>query len=205
MGRRRGFDESVVLRAVRDRFWTTGYEGTSTYDLMDATGLGKGSIYMAFGNKRDLYMRVFSDYCEDLVSQTREALEDGSTVPLPSPLARLGFYLVSLAEQFAAESPHRGCFLTKATADLAGLDKTVADRARLAYDDIAAILASVVREAQDAGEVDRAADSHAMGYLLLTVIRGIDNLAKADVDSAMLTRVARSAIDMLPNPGLSEE
>jgi TetR/AcrR family transcriptional repressor of nem operon len=201
MGRKRSFDEPVVLNAVRDRFWTTGYEGTSTYDLMDATGLGKGSIYMAFGNKHDLYVRVFSDYCEDLVSQAHEALGDGSAVPLPSPLARLERYLVSLAEHFGAESPHRGCFLTKATVDLAGLDQAVADRARLAYDDIAAIFATTVRDAQDAGEVDRKANSRTLGYLLLTVIRGIDCLAKADVDSATLTRAAQSAIDMLPKPG----
>jgi AcrR family transcriptional regulator len=204
MGRRRGFEESVVLSTVRDQFWTTGYEGTSTYDLMDVTGLGKGSIYKAFGNKHDLYMRVFSDYCQDLVSQAREALEDGSAAQPPSPLARLEHYLVSLAEHFGAESPHRGCFLTKATADLAGLDKAVADRARLAYDDIAATFATAIRDAQDAGEVDRNADPRTLGYLLLTVIRGIDCLAKADVDSATLTGTARSAIAMLPKPALPE-
>jgi hypothetical protein len=116
-------------------------------------------------------------------------------------LARLERYLVSLAEHFGAESPHRGCFLTKATVDLAGLDQAVADRARLAYDDIAAIFATTVRDAQDAGEVDRKANSRTLGYLLLTVIRGIDCLAKANVDSTTLTRAAQSAIDMLPKPG----
>ncbi len=43
MGRNRGFDETTVLDVVRDRFWTTGFDGTSTYDLMEATGLGKGT------------------------------------------------------------------------------------------------------------------------------------------------------------------
>ncbi|MDT7668071.1 MAG: hypothetical protein QOC74_854, partial [Pseudonocardiales bacterium] len=33
MGRTRGFDEATVLHTVRDQFWDTGYEGTSTYDL----------------------------------------------------------------------------------------------------------------------------------------------------------------------------
>jgi TetR/AcrR family transcriptional repressor of nem operon len=200
MGRKRGFDELVVLATVRDQFWTTGYEGTSTYDLMDVTGLGKGSIYKAFGNKHDLYMRVFSDYCQDLVSQAGEALGNGSAAQSPSPLARLERYLVSLAEQFGAESPHRGCFLTKATVDLAGLDKEVADRARLTYDDIATVFAATIRDAQEAGEVDSKADSRTLGYLLLTVIRGIDCLAKADVDSATLTKTARGAIGMLPKP-----
>ncbi|MDH6622914.1 AcrR family transcriptional regulator [Streptomyces sp. LBL] len=58
MGRKRGFDETTVLDVVRDRFWITGFDGTSTYDLMEATGLGIGSIYKAFGNKHDLCVRT---------------------------------------------------------------------------------------------------------------------------------------------------
>lgn len=34
-----------VLNVIRDRFWTTGIAGMSAYDLMEATGPGKGSIY----------------------------------------------------------------------------------------------------------------------------------------------------------------
>jgi AcrR family transcriptional regulator len=97
MGRKRGFDETTVLDVVRDRFWTTGFDGTSTYDLMDATGMGKGSIYKAFGNKHSLYVRVFSDYCQGLVAQAREEQEDPHAV-LTSPMARLQRYVVSLAD-----------------------------------------------------------------------------------------------------------
>lgn len=87
---------------------------TSTYDLMEATGLGKGSIYKAFGNKHDLYVRVFSDYCRDLVAQAREQLQGGPKAVLPSPMARLEHYLVSLASAFMRRVappwmlPHQG-------------------------------------------------------------------------------------------------
>ncbi|MFM9499013.1 TetR/AcrR family transcriptional regulator [Streptomyces galilaeus] len=198
MGRKRGFDETAVLDVVRDQFWTTGFVGTSTYDLMAATGLGKGSIYKAFGNKDALYVRVFSDYCQDLVTQAREQLQDGPQAVLPSPMARLEHYLVSLAEAFAAESPRRGCFLTKATADRAGEDKLVAQTARRAYEDLAGLLAAAVRDAQDAGEVADHVDGTALGYLLLSVVRGIDSMAKAGVDEATLRRTARAALDLIP-------
>jgi AcrR family transcriptional regulator len=196
MGRKRTFAEAEVLETVRDLFWATGYDRTSTYDLMESTGLGKGSLYKAFGNKHDLYMRVFSDYCQQLVAQTCEALQDTS---LPS-LARIERYLVSVAERFGSESPRRGCFLTKATVDLAGLDEAVANRARRAYEDIAAAFAATLRTAQSTGEVDGDADPRALGYLLVTVIRGIDCLAKADVDTDILTCTARNAVTALPRP-----
>lgn len=194
MGRRRGFDEDAVLNVVRDQFWTTGFVGTSTYDLMEATGLGKGSIYKAFGNKHDLYVRVFSDYCRDLVAQAREQLHGGPKAVLPSPMARLEHYIVSLA----GESPHRGCFLTKVTADRAGEDEEVAQTARRAFDDLAGALAGAIRDAQDAGEVADHVDSSALGYLLLSVIRGIDSIAKADVDVTTLEQAARSAVALIP-------
>ncbi|PBD02099.1 TetR family transcriptional regulator [Streptomyces sp. Ag82_O1-15] len=198
MGRRRGFDEDAVLNVVRDQFWTTGFAGTSTYDLMEATGLGKGSIYKAFGNKHDLYVRVFSDYCRDLVAQAREQLQGGPKAVLPSPMARLEHYLVSLAGAFAGESPHRGCFLTKVTADRAGEDEEVAQTARRTFDDLAGALAGAIRDAQDAGEVADHVDSSALGYLLLSVIRGIDSIAKADVDATTLEQAARSAVALIP-------
>jgi TetR/AcrR family transcriptional regulator, transcriptional repressor for nem operon len=200
MGRTRGFDEATVLRTVRDQFWDTGYVGTSTYDLMDATGLGKGSIYQAFGNKHELYLRIFGDYCDDIVGQVQRALVDGPDATSASPVRRLELYLVSIAHAFAAESPHRGCFLSKATADLAGADEAVAERARDAFGLIAGTLGAAIGDAQRAGEVDPAADPRTLGYLLLTVIRGIDCIAKAGVDGSTLSDTARAAIALLPKP-----
>ncbi|MFF7535186.1 TetR/AcrR family transcriptional regulator [Streptomyces bobili] len=198
MGRKRGFDETTVLDVVRDRFWTTGFDGTSTYDLMDATGLGKGSIYKAFGNKNALYVRVFSDYCQGIVAQAREELREGPDSVLTSPMARLERYVVSLADAFATESPRRGCFLTKGTADRAGEDDMVAGTARRAFEDLAGALASAIRDAQDAGEVAEHADATALGYLLLSVIRGIDNMAQAGVDATTLRQTARQVLDLIP-------
>lgn len=198
MGRKRGFDEATVLDVVREQFWTAGFVGTSTYDLMEATGLGKGSIYQAFGNKDALYARVFSDYCQDLVTQARQQLQGGPQAVLPSPMARLEHYLVSLADAFAAESPRRGCFLSKVTADRAGEDEKVAQTARRAFGDLAGALAAAICDAQDAGEVADHVDPTALGYLLLSVIRGIDSMAKAGVGEETLLRTARSALVLIP-------
>ncbi|ADI04680.1 hypothetical protein SBI_01559 [Streptomyces bingchenggensis BCW-1] len=41
-------------------------------------------------------------------------------------------------------------------------------------------------------------DSSALGYLLVGVIRGIDSIAKADVDGATLEQTARSAPALIP-------
>jgi TetR/AcrR family transcriptional repressor of nem operon len=58
MARPRKFTEEDVVTAARDQFWSAGYAGTSLEDLTEATGLGRGSLYGAFGDKHALYLRA---------------------------------------------------------------------------------------------------------------------------------------------------
>ena len=44
-----------VLDAAMHTFWRKGYEGTSAQDLVDATGLGRGSLYAAYANKHGIF------------------------------------------------------------------------------------------------------------------------------------------------------
>ncbi|MET7898805.1 TetR/AcrR family transcriptional regulator [Streptomyces mirabilis] len=196
MGRPRSFSEDSVLSIVREQFWTHGYSNTSTYDLMNLTGLGKGSIYKAFGNKKSLYMNVFTTYCDNLVKDAQEILSEASG----SPLDRIEKYLTSIARDFSRDTEHRGCFLSRGTVDLAPSDAAVAQKARESFDLIAKAFADAVREAQEVGEVDTNADARLLGYLMLTVIRGIDTVAKAGVDEETLVNTVRTAVALLPAP-----
>lgn len=56
MGRNRSFDEREVIAQCAESFLLTGYEGTSIDDLVQATGLHRGSLYKAFGSKRGLFL-----------------------------------------------------------------------------------------------------------------------------------------------------
>ena len=62
MARPREFDEERVKEALMKIFWQKGYEATSMQDLVDATGLLKGSLYGAFGDKQALYMIALAHY-----------------------------------------------------------------------------------------------------------------------------------------------
>src|SRR5712692_10706534 len=64
MGRPRSFDMATVLQAIEEQFRMTGYAGTSLDDVAAATGLGRGSIYAAFGGKHELFMRSLEEFCQ---------------------------------------------------------------------------------------------------------------------------------------------
>jgi TetR/AcrR family transcriptional repressor of nem operon len=61
MGRNRTFVEADVIARSAGAFRTTGYEGTSIDDLVQATGLHRGSLYKAFGSKRGLFVMALQD------------------------------------------------------------------------------------------------------------------------------------------------
>ena len=60
VGRPREFDEKAALEAAMDSFWQKGFEATSLADLCACTGLHKGSLYQAFGDKHQLFMRALT-------------------------------------------------------------------------------------------------------------------------------------------------
>jgi TetR/AcrR family transcriptional repressor of nem operon len=60
MARPRNFSEESVLAQAADVFALMGYNATSIDDLLSATGLQRGSLYKAFGSKRNLFEKVLA-------------------------------------------------------------------------------------------------------------------------------------------------
>src|SRR5210317_1187307 len=76
VGRPRGFDEAKVLDAAMEVFWRKGYESTSLADLLEATGLHKGSLYQAFGDKHTLFISALRRYLEGMRSRKNVLLRE---------------------------------------------------------------------------------------------------------------------------------
>ena len=189
MARPRKFDERDVLVAVRRRFNETGYHGTSVDELSRATGLSKGSLYGAFGDKEALFQRVFEEYCTSSEEDVAARL-DG---PEDQALDRLRDWLRSPESC----TDRRGCLLAKATAELAWENDTIATRSLAAYETILDSCRRLVEQAQRAGHLDPAADAAVLGGLILTTHRGLEALAKAGVDARTRNRIADAAIDSI--------
>ena len=53
-----------------DAFWAKGFEATSMADLCCCTGLHKGSLYQAFGDKHTLFMNALKHYSDSEYRET---------------------------------------------------------------------------------------------------------------------------------------
>ncbi|MCW2652370.1 MAG: TetR family transcriptional regulator [Mycobacterium sp.] len=196
MARPRGFDETTVLRRARDRFWSTGFAGTSIDEVATATGLGKGSLYGAFGDKRQLYLRVFDRYCTEVTEATRRSLSG----PDEKAYSRLRSHVLAVADATGRDIGHLGCLLANGTAELAGQDSAVAHRARRTFEALEDALVECIQRAQRHGDIDPDADARRHGRLLLAVLRGIEALGKANINEQSLRSIAEAALDTLPRP-----
>jgi AcrR family transcriptional regulator len=196
IARPREFDEEEVLLAARDRFWSTGYAATTLDDVLAATGLGKGSLYGAFGDKHQLFLRVFDDYCAGVVDAVRRSLEG----PDSGAYERLRSHVRAVANATADDTARRGCLLAKGTAELSGRDEAVANRALQTIEDVEGLLAACIQQAQRHGDMTASADPHEVAGLLLAVLRGIEALGKAGKSRASLISIADAALAVLPRP-----
>jgi AcrR family transcriptional regulator len=82
MSRPREFDRADVLDRATRLFWRHGYGGTSLNELEAEMGIGRTSIYGAFGGKEGLFLEVVDHYDATYSFKLRAALK------LPAPYAR---------------------------------------------------------------------------------------------------------------------
>jgi AcrR family transcriptional regulator len=194
MARPRSFDEATVLEAARRQFRAGGYAGTSVAELTAATGLGKGSLYGAFGDKHALYLDALDGYCDRAVAGLGEALQ----APPWKITLQLRKTMLALAEPDERGWP---CMLTQASAELGSSDPDVARRVSHAFGQVREAFASTIRRAQEVGQLDPAADPAELAEFLLVVQRGLEALANTGADPELLRRAAARAVDALPRPG----
>ncbi|HEY2089953.1 MAG TPA: TetR/AcrR family transcriptional regulator [Mycobacterium sp.] len=196
MARTRSFDEGEVLRTARDQFWSTGYAAARVDDIAAATGLGKGSLYGAFGDKHQLFLRTFDDHCAALVEAVRRALE----CPDTHAYERLSAHVLSVANATASDVCRRGCLLAKGTAELSEHDPAVAATAGQTFAAIEQLICSCIAGAQRAGDIKQEADPNRLAGLLLAVLRGIEALGKGGRSPDALRAIAETALAVLPVP-----
>ncbi|SDF72518.1 TetR/AcrR family transcriptional regulator [Streptomyces griseoaurantiacus] len=197
MARPRSFDEREVLERAREQFWASGYAGTRMDDIARATGLGKGSLYGAFGDKGALFQRVFGDWCATVVEVAERFLAGG---PDAEALDRIAAYVRLMAENTAADTERRGCLMAKGTAELAEQDPAVAARAATTMSALLALLRTEIAAAQRHGDIDPGADPERLAALLLTVVRGIEAVGKAGLAPETVRTAADTALAVLPRP-----
>ncbi|MGB8862175.1 MAG: TetR/AcrR family transcriptional regulator [Ilumatobacteraceae bacterium] len=175
-----------------DLFWRKGYRGTTPQDLVDELGIGKGSLYAAFGTKRELFELVLDRYRQ----QQGDTLTN--IIDRPGPvLHRLRAALQLIIDANAADANRRGCLAVNTAAELANVDTQATEVVRAMFERNEAHLRVVVTAGQSSGEVRCDIPAAALAAHLLTTGVGLQLLVKTTRDPQSLSVVVDAAITTL--------
>jgi TetR/AcrR family transcriptional regulator, transcriptional repressor for nem operon len=188
MARTKAFDpDGAVDRAV-EVFWRQGFAGTTPQNLVDALGIGKGSLYNAFGSKHGLFTLALSRYADEQAAGLVEFLAQAGPV---RPKLRQAMQII--VEMSFGDASRRGCLAVNTAAEVGRADDEINVHVQRMFDRTEAAFQGALVEARRTGEIAGTVDPAATASLLLTTLIGIQVLAKSAPDQSRIER----AIDAL--------
>lgn len=181
MARPREFDEEEVLETALSLFRAKGFDGTTVADLEHATGLGRASLYGAFGDKRALFLKVLARYCDTAMERQLERLR----APDAGRAAILSVF-AEIARAATADRERKGCMMTNCSVELAERDPELACAAARSLDRFEQAFAQAVATGQERGEIACGADPRTVARFLTVFMEGMLVLARIRPDAAWL-------------------
>lgn len=192
MARHKEFDREEVLDRAMGLFWEKGYEATSVQDLVDRTGIGRGSLYSTFGGKHELFLASLDRYGRSRGPLLAEVLEGPGTAR-----AKLRLVLEGVAEDAASEEGWRGCFLVNSAVELAPHDPVAARSVDAALTEAEEALYGLLVRARTAGEIPPDKDPRSLARFLWNTVQGLRVTAKRGARKEDLDEIVDVTLSVL--------
>jgi TetR/AcrR family transcriptional regulator, copper-responsive repressor len=192
-GRPRAYQPEVALGKALDLFRKDGFAATSLDDLSAATGMNRPSLYGAFGDKRELYLKSYARYRADARAAMTDIFRD--ELPIRQRLARI--YAVALDIYLSGEEGPRGCFTVMTAASEAVSDPEIRGMVLEGFFELDKAFATCFRLAKEKGELPGTADPKILAQLASATIHTIAIRARAQVPRWELEAIVKGAIDVM--------
>lgn len=135
-----------IIREAASEFARLGFEQANINTIAEQAGIGKGTIYLYFENKRELFLAMLRQIAQAQLSSIRSALAaDGS---LHERLERLFLAFVQLARE---ESDSFNVYMSA----LYGVNRAFKEEAVRLLRNYVAVIALVLEESMARGEIQR--------------------------------------------------
>ncbi|MEN3379149.1 MAG: TetR/AcrR family transcriptional regulator, transcriptional repressor for nem operon [Hyphomicrobiales bacterium] len=186
----RQFDEEALLEAALETFWQNGFAATSMIDVAEATGVQRGSLYNAYGDKEQLFLLAFERYSGRFLDSVRQALSN------PDPAVALMALFKGVVANMSKGGPSsRGCLTTKTAIELPLAGKAIEARVKRLIEDFTALirdaLSTPAARRMLSCEPDVAAD------LAVTFTRGLAVMERAYRNPRHLEKMSEQFVRIL--------
>ncbi|MCK1367479.1 TetR/AcrR family transcriptional regulator [Bradyrhizobium sp. 62] len=192
-GRPRAYEPDVALGKALDLFRTQGFAATSLDDLSEATGMNRPSLYGAFGDKRELYIKSYQRYREEARAAMVEIFRQ--EMPVRRRLERI--FASALNIYLSGETGPRGCFTVVTAASEAVGDPDIRAMVLDGLNELDKAFASCFRRAKEKGELSDSADPAVLAQLASATVHSIAIRSRARVSRKELEAIVNGAIDVM--------
>lgn len=191
MARPREFDTNIVLNKLVDVFWTKGFDQTSFCDLERATGLKKGSLFAAFGDKEEIFCRALERYYEE---RCKELATLECTETSPQELIRR--WLNQVFERATCNRVRRGCFLVNTFIGMGPKNRRCRNLVAAHRERVEGVLAKLLQRGVETSEFAPTLDVSAAARFLLCVVTGVHALSRSLDSDREMQESTRQIIDL---------
>lgn len=188
----KAYDETEVLERAMRAFWAHGYEATSMSDLVEATGINRGSIYAAFTDKRGLFLRALRHY--DRVHRA-DYLERVAARHAPREAILEAFAAAARGSGRDGNPP--GCLLVNTALELSPHDAEVRGFVNACVHEVEQFFFTCIEAAKKDGTVRKSMPSRQTAQVLLGLFLGLRVLARSNPDKAAFQAITSQARTML--------
>ena len=190
-GRPREFDENKSIEAAMKTFWANGYAGTSFSSLVSAMKMNSPSIYLAFGDKENLFLKAVEFYSHKQHAAIMSALNSDETYP-----TRLERFAVTSVKN-ACNKKHPGCLLITVLADATSFSTKFKDRLKEFVEETDVAVADFIRQGIEAGELEPCANPELLAKVFVTALSGLALRARAGESEEDLMHIAKETVRTL--------
>ncbi len=180
-----------IIAAAAPLFNTRGYAGTSMSDVLEATGLHKGSVYWCFPNKDDLALAVFDYSAGLMLEHIKQAMAQAGPRAADQLLAFLDVY-ANVSEQ---QPIIGGCPVLNSAIESDDAYPFLRERVAAALHDWQTCLKEVIQGGIARGEFPESTDTDRLVAVLIGGIEGALMMTRLLHDPAPM----RSMLEHLKN------
>jgi len=187
MARPREFDTDAALDGAIDVFSEHGFEGSSAQMLVDSMGIGRQSLYAAFGDKWQLYCAAVRRYGMGECTAHFGALRSGAR----------GVDGIAAMLDRVVDTADRPCLGVSSTYEFGASRPDLEEIHTLLGKSLRGAIVACVRDAQREGDIARSLEAEAIADFLIANIAGIRVAGRGGADRAALASLAGMALRAL--------
>lgn len=182
------FEESDVIDQAMQVFWEKGYAATSISDILEATGIKRGSLYNAFEGKHDLFLQSILKYenqrWQNLLRQL-ETVED--------PREAILIFVDRTVQDTLSDPEKKGCMLVNTALDYSLHDDEVQKIVSDAVKQRIAFFENFIKRGQEQGVIPDSVQPRPTAKALVALLVGIRVLGRGVFGKAALQQIAEEA------------